>query len=37
MKDPKTDELAGPMRIWMPKKDIPGLSMTRSIGDYAAH
>lgn len=37
MKDPKTNEPAGPLRIWMPKKDVPGLAMTRSIGDYSAH
>jgi serine/threonine protein phosphatase PrpC len=26
----------GPMRVWMKYEDIPGLAMSRSLGDYAA-
>lgn len=26
----------GPMRVWMKHEDIPGLAMSRSLGDYAA-
>lgn len=26
----------GPMRVWLKHEDIPGLAMSRSIGDYLA-
>jgi len=26
----------GPLRVWMKNKDLPGLAMTRSIGDLCA-
>ena len=26
----------GPLRVWIPDKNIPGLAMTRSFGDYYA-
>jgi len=29
-------EPSGPFRIWIQEKDIPGLAMTRSFGDYVA-
>jgi serine/threonine protein phosphatase PrpC len=27
----------GPKRVWLPKEDIPGLAMSRSLGDRVAH
>ena len=27
----------GPKRVWLPQDDIPGLAMSRSIGDRIAH
>lgn len=27
----------GPMRVWLKNQDIPGLAMSRSIGDRIAH
>lgn len=27
----------GPERVWLAKEDVPGLAMSRSIGDYVAH
>ena len=30
-------KLIGPMRVWLPLEDIPGLAMSRSIGDKVAH
>ncbi len=29
-------EQMGPYRIWIQEKNIPGLAMTRSFGDYVA-
>ena len=26
----------GPLRVWIPGKNVPGLAMTRSFGDYYA-
>ena len=26
----------GPLRVWMKNENIPGLAMTRSIGDFVA-
>ena len=28
---------SGPMRVWLKDKDVPGLAMSRSLGDYLAH
>jgi len=36
MKNRKGD-LIGPARVWLPTMEAPGLAMSRSIGDYAAH
>ena len=27
----------GPQRVWLQEQDVPGLAMSRSIGDYVAH
>lgn len=27
----------GPQRVWLPQEDIPGLAMSRSLGDRVAH
>lgn len=27
----------GPMRVWLPNQEIPGLAMSRSLGDGVAH
>jgi len=35
-KDMITGEDMGPSRVWLPTEDIPGLAMSRSIGDYVA-
>lgn len=35
-KDNLTGEDMGPKRVWLPKEDVPGLAMSRSIGDYVA-
>jgi serine/threonine protein phosphatase PrpC len=35
MKD-EDGEYVGPLRVYMKEKDIPGLAMTRSFGDYFA-
>jgi hypothetical protein len=29
-------EQMGPFRIWVKEKNVPGLAMTRSFGDYVA-
>jgi hypothetical protein len=26
----------GPARVWLPHEDVPGLAMSRSLGDYVA-
>lgn len=31
------DGLTGPPRVWLPDVDLPGLAMSRSIGDRIAH
>jgi serine/threonine protein phosphatase PrpC len=36
-KDPDTDEDVGPKRVWLPDQDMPGLAMSRSLGDGIAH
>jgi hypothetical protein len=35
-KDQLTGEDMGPKRVWLLKEDVPGLAMSRSIGDYVA-
>jgi serine/threonine protein phosphatase PrpC len=35
--DKKRKEYIGPERIWLRNSDIPGLSMSRTFGDYIAH
>ena len=35
-KDSLTGEDMGPKRVWLSKEDVPGLAMSRSIGDYVA-
>ena len=35
--DKKTQEYIGPERIWLKNSEIPGLAMSRSIGDSIAH
>lgn len=35
--DDETKQFIGPLRIWVPEKDYPGLAMTRSFGDQVAH
>ncbi len=35
-KDMMTGEEMGPMRVWLPTEDVPGLAMSRSLGDYVA-
>ncbi len=35
--DKKTKEYIGPERIWLKNSEIPGLAMSRSIGDSIAH
>ena len=35
--DPKIKEYIGPERIWLKNSEIPGLAMSRSIGDSIAH
>ena len=32
-KDPNTGEFIGPLRVWLKEQPVPGLAMTRSIGD----
>jgi len=27
----------GPSRVWLKNEDVPGLAMSRSLGDYVAH
>ena len=27
----------GPLRVWLPNDDAPGLAMSRSLGDFCAH
>ena len=31
------NETIGPKRVWLPDQDIPGLAMSRSMGDEVAH
>ena len=31
------NESIGPRRVWLPDQDIPGLAMSRSMGDEVAH
>lgn len=31
------DGYVGPERVWLPDRDIPGLAMSRSLGDTIAH
>jgi hypothetical protein len=31
-----TGEEMGPKRVWLLNEDIPGLAMSRSLGDYVA-
>lgn len=31
------DGVLGPARVWLPTEDIPGLAMSRSLGDTVAH
>ena len=33
--DEEGDQM-GPFRIWIQEKNVPGLAMTRSFGDYVA-
>ena len=33
----KEGDNPGPSRVWLQKSDIPGLAMSRSLGDYIAH
>lgn len=35
-KDQLTGEDMGPKRVWLLKEDVPGLAMSRSIGDFIA-
>jgi hypothetical protein len=35
-RDMLTGEEMGPKRVWLPTEDIPGLAMSRSLGDYVA-
>ena len=35
-KDSVTGEDMGPKRVWLLKEEVPGLAMSRSIGDYVA-
>ena len=35
-KDNMTGEDMGPKRVWLVKEDVPGLAMSRSIGDFVA-
>ncbi len=35
-KDNMTGEDMGPKRVWLAKEDVPGLAMSRSIGDFVA-
>lgn len=35
-KDQLTGDDMGPKRVWLAKEDVPGLAMSRSIGDYVA-
>ena len=30
-------KFCGPNRVWLAKEDVPGLAMSRSLGDYVAH
>ncbi len=36
-KDMETGEDMGPSRVWLKNEDVPGLAMSRSLGDYVAH
>lgn len=36
-KNSTTGVFRGPERVWLPKQKVPGLAMSRSIGDYMAH
>lgn len=35
-RDIMTGEEMGPSRVWLPNEDVPGLAMSRSIGDFVA-
>ena len=35
--DEKTNKYYGPQRVWLKNEDLPGLAMTRSLGDKIAH
>lgn len=35
-KDMMTGEEMGPQRVWLLHEDVPGLAMSRSLGDYVA-
>ena len=35
-KDAYTGEEMGPQRVWLMNEDVPGLAMSRSLGDYVA-
>lgn len=35
-KDYMTGEEMGPSRVWLLNEDVPGLAMSRSIGDFVA-
>lgn len=35
-KDFQTGEEMGPKRVWLMHEDVPGLAMSRSLGDYVA-
>ncbi len=36
-KDDQTGEQVGPQRVWLADQDLPGLAMSRSLGDQVAH
>ena len=36
-KDNQTGEDLGPQRVWLADQDLPGLAMSRSLGDKLAH
>lgn len=35
-RDMQTGEEMGPQRVWLATEDVPGLAMSRSLGDYVA-
>ena len=37
IKSAATGIFRGPARVWLPNRRVPGLAMSRSIGDYLAH